>query len=165
MRKVVLCLFYALCAFTIAFSLFWMALPRLPLSHSDPGEETPADTQPSLAAQALPDTGTPRQYLLCDEGGMVAVYTCGPDGSPALRVEQTEIYVNLLPCASSRAFPSPAKPPSASFWRTWGDKNTDDRLPGGRLYWFGISAASSCLTHPSPLLPAEPDTPCSIPHT
>ena len=56
-----------------------------------------ADTQPSLAAQALPDTGTPRQYLLCDEGGMVAVYTCGPDGSPALRVEQTEIYVNLLP--------------------------------------------------------------------
>lgn len=97
MRKVVLCLFYALCAFTIAFSLFWMALPRLPLSHSDPGEETPPDTQPSLAAQALPDTGTPRQYLLCDEGGMVAVYTCGPDGSPALRVEQTEIYVNLLP--------------------------------------------------------------------
>lgn len=97
MRKVVLCLFYALCAFTIAFSLFWMALPRLPLSHSDPGEETPADTQPSLAAQALPDTGTPRQYLLCDEGGMVAVYACGPDGSPALRVEQTEIYVNLLP--------------------------------------------------------------------
>lgn len=97
MRKVVLCLFYALCAFTIAFSLFWMALPRLPLSHSDPGEETPPDTQPSLAAQALPDTGTPRQYLLCDEGGMVAVYTCGPDGFPALRVEQTEIYVNLLP--------------------------------------------------------------------
>ena len=43
MRKVVLCLFYALCAFTIAFSLFWMALPRLPLSHSDPGEETPAE--------------------------------------------------------------------------------------------------------------------------
>ena len=27
----------------------------------------------------------------------MAVYTCGPDGSPALRVEQTEIYVNLLP--------------------------------------------------------------------
>ncbi len=31
MRKVVLCLFYALCAFAIAFSLFWMALPRLAL--------------------------------------------------------------------------------------------------------------------------------------
>ena len=25
MRKLVLCLFYALCAFAIAFSLFWMA--------------------------------------------------------------------------------------------------------------------------------------------
>lgn len=29
MRKLALCLFYALCTFTIAFSLFWMALPRL----------------------------------------------------------------------------------------------------------------------------------------
>ena len=28
MRKLALCLFYALCTFTIAFSLFWMALPR-----------------------------------------------------------------------------------------------------------------------------------------
>ena len=31
MRKFGLCLFYGLCVFTIAFSLFWMALPRLPL--------------------------------------------------------------------------------------------------------------------------------------
>ena len=30
MRKLWLCLFYALCVFTIVFSLFWMALPRLP---------------------------------------------------------------------------------------------------------------------------------------
>ena len=29
MRKLALCLFYGLCTFTIAFSLFWMALPRL----------------------------------------------------------------------------------------------------------------------------------------
>ena len=30
MRKVWLCIFYALCIFTIVFSLFWMALPSLP---------------------------------------------------------------------------------------------------------------------------------------
>ena len=99
MRKVFLCLFYALCAFTIAFSLFWMALPRLTLGSPAPqaGSEAPVDSQPSLAAQALPDTGQPAQYLLCDEGGMVAVYLCGPDGSPTRRTEQTDIYVNLLP--------------------------------------------------------------------
>ena len=28
---------------------------------------------------------------------MVAVYTCGPDGSPTRRARQTNIYVNLLP--------------------------------------------------------------------
>ena len=97
MRKIVLCLFYSLCAFTIAFSLFWMALPRLQSASPAPANETPADSQPSLAAQALPDTSAPRQYLLCDEGGMVAVYLCGPDGSPTQRVEQTSIYTNLLP--------------------------------------------------------------------
>ena len=87
MRKVVLCLFYALCAFAIAFSLFWMALPRL----------APVPSEPSLAAQTLPDTGQPTQYLLRDEGGMVTVYTCGPDGSPTRLARQTDIYVNLLP--------------------------------------------------------------------
>lgn len=97
MRKVVLCLFYGLCAFTIAFSLFWMALPRLRQSSPAPAEETPAELPPSLAAQALPDTGTPTQYLLRDEGGMVAVYSLGPDGSPIGAAEQTDIYVNLLP--------------------------------------------------------------------
>ena len=29
MRKLSVCLFYGLCVFTIVFSLFWMALPRL----------------------------------------------------------------------------------------------------------------------------------------
>ena len=48
-------------------------------------------------AQTLPDTGQPTQYLLRDEGGMVAVYTCGPDGSPTRLARQTDIYVNLLP--------------------------------------------------------------------
>ena len=28
---------------------------------------------------------------------MVAVYTCGPDGSPTRLARQTDIYVNLLP--------------------------------------------------------------------
>ena len=32
MRKLSACLFYGLCVFTIVFSLFWMALPKLPLS-------------------------------------------------------------------------------------------------------------------------------------
>ena len=41
MRKVWLCIFYALCIFTIVFSLFWMALPSLPFP-ADSGEETPA---------------------------------------------------------------------------------------------------------------------------
>ena len=40
MRKFGLCLFYGLCVFTIAFSLFWMALPRLPLPEA-PADETP----------------------------------------------------------------------------------------------------------------------------
>ena len=93
MRKVVLCLFYALCAFAIAFSLFWMALPP----GADSAAETPVPSEPSLAAQTLPDTGQPTQYLLRDEGGMVAVYACGPDGSPTRLARQTDIYVNLLP--------------------------------------------------------------------
>ena len=31
MRKLSVCLFYGLCVFTIVFSLFWMALPKLQL--------------------------------------------------------------------------------------------------------------------------------------
>ena len=78
-----------------------MALPRLALPSPAPGAdsaaETPVPSEPSLAAQTLPDTGQPTQYLLRDEGGMVAVYTCGPDGSPTRLARQTDIYVNLLP--------------------------------------------------------------------
>ena len=51
MRKVWLCIFYALCIFTIVFSLFWMALPSLPFPAGS-GEETPA-SEPGLAAQGL----------------------------------------------------------------------------------------------------------------
>ena len=80
MRKLALCLFYALCTFTIAFSLFWMALPRL--TSLSPAPQDEADSVPlSLAAQALPERTA--LYYLCDEGGMLTVYACGADGQPA----------------------------------------------------------------------------------
>ena len=69
MRKLCTCLFYGLCVFTIVFSLFWMALPK-------------------LAAQS---------YRLCDKGGRVAVYRCGTNGQPDVLVTVTGIYTNLLP--------------------------------------------------------------------
>ena len=40
MRKLWLCLFYALCVFTIVFSLFWMALPR-----REPGQGHPEQAE------------------------------------------------------------------------------------------------------------------------
>ena len=76
MRKLSVCLFYGLCVFTIVFSLFWMALPKLPLSQS------PADTA---------------RYCLQDSGGRVAVYTCRADGTPGTLIRVTGIYTNLLP--------------------------------------------------------------------
>ena len=74
MRKLSVCLFYGLCVFTIVFSLFWMALPKLPLSQSPAGSETDPASPLSLAAQAVPQTDTAR-YCLQDSGGRVAVYT------------------------------------------------------------------------------------------
>ena len=82
MRKLSVCLFYGLCVFTIVFSLFWMALPKLPLSQSP--------------AQAVPQTDTAR-YCLQDSGGRVAVYTCRADGTPGTLIRVTGIYTNLLP--------------------------------------------------------------------
>ena len=94
MRKVWLCIFYALCIFTIVFSLFWMALPSLPFP-ADSGEETPA-SEPGLAAQgSAGQSGT--DFYLCDEGGRVVVWQCDADGTPVQRVLRTGIYVNLLP--------------------------------------------------------------------
>lgn len=99
MRRLWLCLFYALCLFTIVFSLFWMALPRLTLPEPSPAEETPVSdptAEPEQAAQAPASTAaTP--YYLCDEGGRVAVYRCAADGTPGELLERTAIYVNLLP--------------------------------------------------------------------
>ena len=96
MRKLWLCLFYALCVFTIVFSLFWMALPRLPLGRADSAEETPVPSLPSISVQAVPETGS-TTYYLCDEGGRVVVWQCDADGTPVQRVLRTGIYVNLLP--------------------------------------------------------------------
>ncbi len=64
MRKFGLCLFYGLCVFTIAFSLFWMALPRLPLPEA-PADETPpiSGSVSSLVQAAAP---TAAGYYLCD---------------------------------------------------------------------------------------------------
>lgn len=97
MRKLWLCLFYALCVFTIVFSLFWMALPKLSFPSPVPsGSETPIDSQLSLSAQGIPQLDY-TAYYLCDEGGRVTVYRCLPDGTPGELLERTDIYVNLLP--------------------------------------------------------------------
>ena len=77
MRKLSVCLFYGLCVFTIVFSLFWMALPKLPLSQTPAGSETDPASPLSLAAQA--------------------VYTCRADGTPGTLIRVTGIYTNLLP--------------------------------------------------------------------
>lgn len=98
MRKLWVCLFYAVCVFTIVFSLFWMALPKLPLPLPSPGEETPIDSAaPNTAAQAQPDEENALPYYLCDEGGRVVVYRCDESGAPAQKLLQTGVYVNLLP--------------------------------------------------------------------
>ena len=96
MRKLSVCLFYGLCVFTIVFSLFWMALPKLPLSQSPAGSETDPASPLSLAAQAVPQTDTAR-YCLQDSGGRVAVYTCRADGTPGTLIRVTGIYTTLLP--------------------------------------------------------------------
>ena len=70
MRKLSACLFYGLCVFTIVFSLFWMALPKLPLSQSPAGSETDPASPLSLAAQAVPQTDTAR-YCLQDSGKII----------------------------------------------------------------------------------------------
>ena len=108
MRKLWLCLFYALCVFTIVFSLFWMALPRLPLGRADSAEETPVPSLPSISVQAVPETGS-TTYYLCDEGGRVVVWQCDADGTPVQRcsapASMSTSCRRATPCASSRAAP------------------------------------------------------------
>ena len=110
MRKVWLCIFYALCIFTIVFSLFWMALPSLPFP-ADSGEETPA-SEPGLAAQgSAGQSGT--DFYLCDEGGRVVVYTCSDNGCPTsgscAPASMSISCPRPMPSGSSRASTSPAK--------------------------------------------------------
>ena len=96
MRKLWLCLFYALCVFTIVFSLFWMALPRLTLPSPAGSETPPSSAEESLAAQAVPELSA-QGYLLQDKGGRVAVYRCDADGTAGALLTVTGIYTNLLP--------------------------------------------------------------------
>lgn len=96
MRKLYTCLFYGLCVFTIAFSLFWMALPRLTLPSPAGSETPPFSAEESLAAQAVPELSA-QGYLLQDKGGRVAVYRCDADGTAGALLTVTGIYTNLLP--------------------------------------------------------------------
>ena len=96
MRKLYTCLFYGLCVFTIAFSLFWMALPKLSLPVPDPGSEAPPSSAADLAAQAMPELAA-QSYRLQDTGGRVAVYRCSADGTAGALLTVTGIYTNLLP--------------------------------------------------------------------
>lgn len=96
MRKLYTCLFYGLCVFTIAFSLFWMALSRLTLPSPAGSETPPSSAEESLAAQALPELSA-QGYLLQDKGGRVAVYRCSADGTAGALLTVTGIYTNLLP--------------------------------------------------------------------
>ncbi|MGN0708483.1 MAG: hypothetical protein ACI4JC_10870 [Faecalibacterium sp.] len=96
MRKLWSCIFYSLCLFTIVFSLTWMAQPKLSVPDPPLPQEQSAASVPSVAAQAQTDSALV-QYYLCDEGGRLAVYRCGPDGTPTVREQLTGIYVNLLP--------------------------------------------------------------------
>ena len=115
MRKLWLCLFYALCVFTIVFSLFWMALPRLPLGRADSAEETPVPSLPSISVQAVPETGS-TTYYLCDEGGRVVVWQCDASGCAAPASMSTSCR-RATPCASSRGYASPARPSCGSCWK------------------------------------------------
>ena len=96
MRKLYTCLFYGLCVFTIAVSLFWMALPRLTLPSPAGSETPPSSAEESLAAQAVPELSA-QGYLLQDKGGRVAVYRCDADGTAGALLTVTGIYTNLLP--------------------------------------------------------------------
>lgn len=94
-RKLWLCLFYSVCIFTIVFSLFWMALPKLSFPPAA-SENVESSSASGIAAQGEPEWSA-QGYYLCDEGGRVAVYRCSADGTPGDLWQLTEIYVNLLP--------------------------------------------------------------------
>ena len=105
MRKLCTCLFYGLCVFTIVFSLFWMALPKLSLPVPDPGSEAPPSSAADLAAQAMPELAA-QSYRLCDKGGRVAVLPLRhqwPAGCACHRHRHLHqsFCRRTMPCASS----------------------------------------------------------------
>ena len=108
MRKLWYFAFYGLCAFTIAFSLYWLAaVPALPrgAAPSSPGSSLPS-ARAGASAPGVPETPAAQEegYYLCDEGGRLAVYRCDAAGVPRARLELTDIYVNLLPEADALRF-------------------------------------------------------------
>ena len=101
MRKLWYYLYYGMCAFTIVFSLYWMAtMPPRSASSVSPSSSSSSSTPSLRAGNSLADVPQETQqegYYLCDEGGRLAVYSCTADGTPRQRLELTDIYVNLLP--------------------------------------------------------------------
>ena len=110
MRKLWYFLFYGLCAFTIAFSLYWMAAVP-PRQDGQPPAESPSretSSSPSLRAGAAV-SGVEEDAEgsdLCDEGGRLSVYRCDAGGVPRQLLERTDIYTNLLPEADALRYKS-----------------------------------------------------------
>ena len=111
MRKLWYFLFYGLCAFTIVFSLYWMAAmpPRQSRPAPSASGASGADaSSPSLRAGAAA-SGVEEEaegYYLCDEGGRLSVYRCDAAGTPRRLLQRTDIYVNLLPEADALRYKS-----------------------------------------------------------
>ena len=110
MRKLWYFLFYGVCAFTIAFSLYWMAAvpPRTGRQGPASSGDAASGSSPSLRAGAAV-SGVEEEaagYYLCDEGGRLAVYRWTDDGTPRERLALTDIYVNLLPEADAVRYKS-----------------------------------------------------------
>ena len=87
MRKLWYFLFYGLCAFTIAFSLYWMAAVP-PRQDGQPPAESPSrgtSSSPSLRAGAAV-SGVEEEaegYYLCDEAGGCRSTAATPPAPPA----------------------------------------------------------------------------------
>ena len=110
MRKLWYFLFYGVCAFTIAFSLYWMAAvpPRTGGRGPGPWGAAAAGSRPAPRGGAAV-SGVEEEaagYYLCDEGGRLSVYRCDAGGVPRQLLERTDIYTNLLPEADALRYKS-----------------------------------------------------------
>lgn len=110
MRKLWYFLFYGVCAFTIAFSLYWMAAvpPRTsrqgPASSGDAASGSSSSLRAGAAVSGVEEEAA--GYYLCDEGGRLSVYRCDAGGVPRQLLERTDIYTNLLPEADALRYKS-----------------------------------------------------------